>query len=341
MDFPLIPIIIVNWNGINDTLECLTSVLQQSYPNYHIFLVDNGSNIEDVKILRERFFQHRKVSLILNNENIGFTKAHNYVLRKFMEPEKAIKYVALLNNDAVAEPDWLQNLVTSAEKNQAGMVASRMVNYFDRDYMDNAGHEMLNTGEILPIGHGERIENYGKPFENVGACAGATLYAVEMLRTVGLFDEYFETGYEDAELGLRACVLGYRSLYEPSAVVYHKMQQSIRKIADLAYLTRIQTNVFYTYFKLMPAKLIFINLPWIIFKYFCVLVADILLVRNNYLKLLLDSFHELIKNWRDILIERRRFFRTFKTIGAKRILKMQRFFLWYDLKRLLRLTAQI
>jgi GT2 family glycosyltransferase len=339
MSLHLIPIIIVNWNGINDTLECLHSVLQQSYTNYHIFLVDNGSNGDDVEILKERFLVHPKVSLVLNKENIGFARANNNVLKQIIERQAEIEYVALLNNDAVAEPDWLQNLVGSAERNRAGMVASKMVNYFDRDYMDNAGHEMLNTGEILPIGHGERIEDYGEPFDNIGACAGAALYSVDMLRTVGLFDEFFETGYEDAELGLRAFVLGYRTSYEPTAVVYHKMQQSIRKIMNCDYLTKIQTNILYSYLKLMPTEVLLINLPWLIFKYLCVMIIDILLIRRNYLRMVLYSIYELTRNWRIVLIARRRFLSTYKTIGTMSILRKQKFFFLFDLERFFKLVA--
>jgi GT2 family glycosyltransferase len=111
--------------------------------------------------------------------------------------------LVLLNNDTVVAEDWLDQLVSFAERTQADLVSSKMVQYYDRQLMDNAGHYLLPTGEILPIGFGKSIDRYGRSFKNRGPCAGAGLYRWDMLRQIGLFDDYFSTGYEDAELGLR------------------------------------------------------------------------------------------------------------------------------------------
>ena len=135
---PTIPIIILNWNGIEDTLECGESLMKQSHPDFIVYLVDNGSDERNVRLLCEHFNHHPKIRLIFNEKNLGFTRGNNAVLRSILTEKTPPKYVALLNNDTAVEPDWLSQLVRCAEASGAGMVSSKMVNYYDRSRMDNA-----------------------------------------------------------------------------------------------------------------------------------------------------------------------------------------------------------
>lgn len=331
---PAIPILILNWNGIEDTIECLGSLFEQRYSNFNIYLADNGSDERNVRLLKENFAHHPKVTLIFNETNLGFAKGNNALMETVLASEADYKYVVLLNNDTVVDPDWLQELVQCAEENKAGMVTSKMVNYYDRRFMDNAGHRMLNTAEIIPIGHKEPVENYTKPFENIGPCAGAALYSSEMLRSIGLFDGYFETGYEDAELGVRAVVLGYKSMFEPKAVIYHKISRSVNKVLNYNYLLKIQLNIFYSYFKLMPTLALLINLPSLVFKYGSVLLIDIVFLRIRFLKIMTHAIYlTLFRERKQILQSRRAFFANHQPVSSWTILKKQEFFLWFDIQR--------
>lgn len=330
----MIPVIVLNWNGLEDTLECMEALLKQNYPSFHVFLVDNGSESENLKAIKLEFGENEKVSIIANTQNLGFTKGNNRVMEKILKDYPNVEYIALLNNDTKVEIDWLSNLAKSAKTNEAGIVSSKMINYFTPQKMDNAGHKMLNTAEIIPLGHGEPIENFNSVFENIGSCAGATLYSAKMLRHIGIFDEYFDTGYEDAEIGVRATVLGYKCIYEPSAIVYHKVSQSINKIRDYEYLLKIQLNIFYTYFKLMPLGVLLINLPSFMFKYGSVFLIDIVFYRPAFFKMMLDAFYRtLFKERRKIKASRNAFFNKHKTISSFQILRKQTFFLWFDIKR--------
>ncbi len=329
---PTIPIITLNWNGLSDTLECMEAVFQQSYQDFLVYLVDNGSKGDDAQILQEKFGTHPKVKLVLNDENLGFTKGNNVIMRQLIQED--FEYIALLNNDAFPHKDWLKNLVESAEQHQAGMVATKMVSYFNPQQLDNVGHKMLNTAEIIPIGHMEPVEDHLEVQENMGACAGAVLYSVSMLRDIGVFDEYFETGYEDAEIGVRANVLGYKTIFEPTAIVQHKISQSVNKIRDYEYVKKIQLNIFYAYFKLMPLGVLLINFPSFLFKYGSVLIIDILFFRWSFLKIMLDSIYTTITSERPtILASRRKFMQKHKPISSFKILKKMDFFLWFDIKR--------
>lgn len=329
-----IPIIILNWNGIEDTLECMESVMQQTLTDFTVWLVDNGSKGQDARILQDTFGNNARVKLVLNTENLGFTRGNNAIMREILASPNPPKYLVLLNNDTALDPQWLGNLVRCANETGAGMVSSKMVNYYDRRYMDNAGHRMLNTAEIIPIGFMEPVGKYGQRFENMGSCAGATLYSVEMLRHIGVFDEYFNTGYEDAEIGVRAVVLGYKAVFEPSAVVYHKISRSVNKIMNYEYLLKIQLNIFYSYFKLLPYPALLVSLPSLVFKYGAVLLIDVVFLRIRFLKIMSDAIYRTVfKERGKIAAARRAFFQKHRHVRSWPILRKMEFFLWFDIKR--------
>ncbi len=329
------PIIILNWNGIKDTLECLESVLNMTYTNFIVYLVDNASEDGSQEILIKQYSDHPKIKLIFNKENLGFTRGNNLILRQILQQPNLPEYVTLLNNDTAVEEDWLENILKSATNNQAAIVASKMIDYYERDKMDNAGHLMLNTGEILPIGHGLSTVDYNKGFENLGACAGAGLYSLEMLRNIGIFDQHFTTGYEDAELGYRASVAGYKCWYEPTAKVYHKMGQSIKKIFNYEYSLSIQKHILYSYFKLTPLSVIVLSLPFILVKYTAMLLTYLIFWRLKFFKITCQAIKETIVD--DFLIikkERQKFLnKRNKKATSLQILRKQTFFLWFDLLR--------
>ena len=327
-----IPIIVLNWNGLEDTLACMDSLEQQSYQDFEVYLVDNGSQESDRAMLRERYANHPKVKLSLNDENLGFTKAHNLIFEKLLEKEYT--YIVTLNNDTVQEPNWLEELVSFAEAKRADLVSSKMINFFDRSKMDNAGHQMLNTAEIIPYASGESIEKWNSPFENFGPCAGAALYRTEMLRQIGIFDERFTTGYEDAELGVRACLLGYKAWYAPKAIVYHKVSASINKVINYEYKRTIQEHILYTYYKLMPKSVQWINFPSFVFKYGAVFMIDIILRRKVLYKVMKEAWKNTLgPNQEAIQGARKSFYTSRKTISTWKIIKKQRFFLWFDVVR--------
>jgi len=328
-----IPIIILNWNGLKDTEACLDALLRQTIQNFKIYLVDNGSADESPEKLKKNYGANPKINLILNQENLGFTGGNNEVLLKYILPNPAYEYVVLLNNDTVPTESWLEHLVQSAKTNQAAVVSSKMIDFFEPEKMDNAGHMMLNTGEVLPIGHGEPVGKYTEGFENMGACAGAALYSVDMLKDIGIFDEHFNTGYEDAELGVRAVITGYKCWYEPTAIVYHKMGQSIKKIFNYEYSLTIQKHIWYTFFKLMPLRVILITVPFLLFKYIALFTINILFNRPKYLKILFQALKESLWDEFDITLQARKLFYNKKQIFLFPLLRKQKFFLWVDIIR--------
>lgn len=329
-----IPIVVLNWKGLNDTIECINHLLQSSYYDFHIYLIDNFSNDGTANTFRNLYQNNEKITLIFNSSNLGFTGAHNMIFEQLLSTDR-FPYIALLNNDTAVNPDWLFHLHKCALETNADMVASKMVYYYDRTLMDNAGHRMLNTGEILPIGHKKPITTFNTRLNNIGPCAGAALYKSSMLKKIGTFDPHFSTGYEDAELGLRAILTGHTSVFEPKAIVYHKIGQSLNKVRTPEYLAEIQTHILYSYFKLMPTGYLLINMPLFILRYILIYVFDLLLYRRYYLRLHTLAWTKMVNGTlKKALGARREFRKKNKVISTFEIFRLVEFSLWTDMKRI-------
>ena len=333
-----IPIIILNWNGINDTQECMSSLTKMDDYPCEIILVDNGSNKDERNALIALYKNHPKINLVLNDKNKGFTLGNYDIVKEILVREDVPPFIVLLNNDTVVSPHWIEALVSSAKRNNADIVSSKMINYYDRRKIDNIGHFMLNTGEILPLGHGKKREFFKVPLENLGACGGAALYRTSMIQKMGFFDLYFDTGYEDAEFGLRAKLLGYKCLFEPKAVVYHKVSRSINKIKDDTYLQHIQTNIFYTYIKLMPTRFLLNNIVFVFSKYLIWFIFGLATFQFKLLRLHSSTLSKYIrKDLGRALRERKKFYSQYKNhiVMKGSLLGHTRFFMITDFKRLI------
>ena len=328
----MVHILILNWNNAADTLACLQSLQQQTHTDFRVWVLDNGSTTDDRQQLSAGFPPDDRFRLLTSPENLGFARGVNYLLREYILPGED-EFVALLNNDTEVAPQWLEQLLAQARQTGAGMVASSMVNYFDRTRMDNAGHFVLNTGEILPLGHDEPVADHQQVRENAGACAGAALYRVEMLRHIGLFDPFFHTGYEDAELGLRALLCGYSCHYAPQAVVYHKISRSINKIRDFQYTLKIQVDVFYTVLKLWPWPTLLLNAPFFLFKVLTITLMNLVFGRWKFMRVLWTALWHILTRHRRHIVRERAAFRQKRTLGSLAFQRHLTFFLWFDLRR--------
>src|SRR5512137_3063861 len=112
LHYPKVSIVILNWNGLADTRECLRSLQQVTYPNCEIILVDNASSGDDVRLLTDEFGD--SVRVVRNEKNYGFAAGNNIGI-KFALDHSSPDYVFLLNNDTTLAPDFLDELVTAAE----------------------------------------------------------------------------------------------------------------------------------------------------------------------------------------------------------------------------------
>ncbi len=210
-----VAVIIVNWNGRQFLAPCLNALKAQTWSDFEVIAVDNGSTDGSVELL-ERDFPW--VQLIKNSENRGFAAANN----QGIHASKAL-FVATLNNDTRPEPNWLAALVRCLESDpEVGACASKML-FADRpDMINSAGIAIDRAGIAWDRLGGSVDDPQDTQVRDVfGACAGAALYRREMLDNVGLFDEDFFAYLEDVDLAWRSQAAGWRTLYVPTARVIH------------------------------------------------------------------------------------------------------------------------
>ncbi len=216
-----VSIIVVNWNGRPYLGECLQSLKEQTFSDFELLLVDNGSSDGSIEDVQARFPGF--AGIIKNKSNLGFGIANNQGIKIARG-----KYIALLNNDAQADRHWLEELVRAAEENpRAGMLASKIYLAGDGKVIDNIGHLIYRDG--LNRGRG-RLEvdrgQFDRQEEVFFPSGCAALYRREMLDEIGLFDEDFFAYGDDTDIGFKGRLAGWKCLYVPTAVVYHAYSQS-------------------------------------------------------------------------------------------------------------------
>lgn len=261
-------VIVLNWNGKHFLRECFDSLRSQTFKDFDIILVDNGSTDSSVEYVRQEFPEVRVIAL---NHNAGFAGGNNVGIRA-----STGEYVALLNNDTKAHPRWLEALKTALDAHpDVGFCASKIVLYDQPGVIDSAGDLFYTCGVGEKRGRSETDRGQFAQLQPVfGACAAAALYRRSMLEDVGLFDEDFFAYAEDVDLSFRAQLAGYQCLYVPEAVVYHHLQGSFGALPGHS-LCLSRRNAFDTVLKNMPAGLLWRRLPYILGYYFAVDLAYI------------------------------------------------------------------
>lgn len=253
MSSPLVSVIVLNWNGREFLGECLSSLQNQTYPSREVLLVDNGS--EDSSVEWVKAHHDGAIRVIENRENLGFAKGCNIGIMASRG-----EYIALLNNDARADPHWIEELVTAAETDdRIGMCASKI--YFaDRPgVIENVGHliypDGLNRGRgRLELDHGQ----YSRQEEVFCPSGAAALYRRRMLEEIGLLDEDFFAYGEDADIGLRGRLAGWRCLYVPTAVVHHRYSATVGAYS-LFKAFHVERNRIWITVKYLPARMLVVS----------------------------------------------------------------------------------
>ncbi len=242
-------VVIPNWNGADFISSCLTSLNNQTI-QHEVIVVDNGSVDESIKIIETDF---PKVILIKLPTNTGFAGGVNKGI------EHALKLnayaVALFNNDAVADFEWLSSLIKKMRVEPKSGIVTGKLKLFDKKHLDSTGDYYSVFGMPFPRGRNQiDIGQYDKSEEVFAASGGASLYRSDMLKEIGLFDERFFAYYEDVDISMRARLAGWTILYEPNAVAFHHLSATSSKLGSF---TRYHAtkNFFMLYTKNMPSYL--------------------------------------------------------------------------------------
>lgn len=250
---PDVSVVVVTWNGRHHLAACLEAVARQTGVATETIVVDNGSIDGSVGYLREAFPWVRVVAL---PENRGFAGGNNAGVAVATG-----RYVALLNNDTVADPGCLRALVDAVDEARGtALVTARIVYMHDPARIDSAGDGLLRTGGAFKHFHGRPAAEALTSREVFGVCGAACLMPVRVFRELGGFDERFFFSHEDVDLSYRARLLGYRCRYVSDAVVLHHGSGTSGRTSAFA-VFHAHRNSEWLYFKNTPASLLVRTLP--------------------------------------------------------------------------------
>jgi GT2 family glycosyltransferase len=233
-----VSVVIPNWNTLEHLPGCLDALAGQTFRDFEVIVADNGSTDGSLEFLRERP-DVRLVELGVNN---GFSAACNAGI-----DAASGELIVLLNNDTVAAPDWLAELVAAMDARPSyAWASSKLVAFDDPDVIDSAGHTYsLWIGAAHNIGEGEPASAYNQSGRVFGAAAAASVYRRSLFTDIGTLDDEFFLIHEDTDFDLRANVAGYRCLYVPRAVVRHKRGSSYQ-VSPRIHLMGVRNRIWAT-----------------------------------------------------------------------------------------------
>lgn len=223
-DSPKVAIIILNWNGAQDTIECIDSLLGLTYPDFRVIVVDNASPEDDVQMLRKRY--GTKIDIIRNEKNEGYAEGNNIGIR-FARQRYHPEFVWILNNDTAVERNTLDLLVGGALRDNLDIIGATVRNYgSDTIYCLGGGVINFWTGIDRLWGARKPSRTPIRPtrFSYIAGCS--MLIKAKMFDTAGYFDPNYFLYSEEADFCTRVMKQGGRLGYVPEAVVHHKPSRS-------------------------------------------------------------------------------------------------------------------
>lgn len=230
--WPKVVIVILNWNGLNDTVECLESLKKITYPNYNIIVVDNGSTGNDAGELKTRFSNY--IFLIENDKNYGYTCGVNIGI-KYALNNLATDYILLLNNDTIVDPEFLKKMVELAETdNSIGIVGPKIYQYGSPACTPGISDKITKIKMWISFIGIKQIDLW--KFKNpdkgeiIGCCQ---LTKNDVIKKIGFFDESFFCFFEETDYETRARAAGYKIVNTPAARIWHKGGRTSQKISGL------------------------------------------------------------------------------------------------------------
>ncbi|SPE34719.1 Glycosyl transferase, family 2 [Candidatus Sulfopaludibacter sp. SbA6] len=247
----MVSVVVVNWNRIALLRACLASLAKQAGVAFETIVVDNGSTDGSADIAEREF----GALVVRNRENRGFCAANNQGIAAARGD-----FIALFNNDAEAAPGCLAALYRACSRApDVGMAAAKVLVWEDPRYIDKAGHLIYPDGQNRGRGTGALDHGqFDREEEVLWPDGSAAMYRKEMLDRIGGFDEDLFAYADDAELGLRARIAGWKCIYTPEAVVRHHRASTLGK-DSVRRLELIERNRVLLVLKLFPWSLVWLN----------------------------------------------------------------------------------
>ena len=245
---------IVNWNSGELLAECLQHLMAQTVKPEQVLIIDNASSDASIDAV-ENF---KNVSLRKAGVNLGFAAGNNLALA-----ECDSEFIALLNPDAVPEPDWLENLLLAATANPDTVAfGSRQLDQSNPEYLDGIGDAYHMSGLVRRMRHGAQQQPADLTQREIfSPCAAAALYRRQAIVDMDGFDEDFFCYVEDVDLGFRLRLAGHKARYVPDAIVHHIGSATTGGRHSNFAVYHGHRNLVWAYIKNMPGILFWAFLP--------------------------------------------------------------------------------
>lgn len=274
----LVSIILVNYNGIEHLQKCLPTLARQIYKNVEVVLVDNASVDGSVDWVKRTY---PKIKIIINKKNLGFAEANN-VGYKYTRGD----YILLLNNDTKATPNFIvESLKLFETDDKIGCVQSKIVFMDDPKYLDCVGAYLTLTGFLYYNGLFQRDSlKFNKVVEihtAKGACMMIKREVVEKVKVMGeMFDNRYFAYFEESDLCHRIWLAGYKIVFAPQSLIYHKLGATSSKIAREFLEYHSYKNRINSYSKNFGTALLLTVFP--LHLVFCQILALVYLFKGNF-----------------------------------------------------------
>lgn len=253
----MISVVIPNYNGKHFLKACIESLECQTFRNIEVIVVDNASSDGSIEYLNENYSHVKVIEL---STNTGFSPAVNVGIKASRG-----EYIFLLNNDTEIDSECIAKLYDFIQKDKSIFsVNSKMVQYNNRQLLDDAGDEYNIFGWAFKRGFNQSVHSNVKPRRVFSCCGGASLYRKSILNEIGFFDEAFFAYLEDVDIGYRANCYGYKNYYCPDAIVYHIISGTTgNKKSEFKTKLSARNNTYLIY-KNMTKIQVIINSPFLI-----------------------------------------------------------------------------
>ncbi len=250
-----VTIIIPNYNGKKLLENCIETLKRQTCQKFKLLVIDNGSTDGSTDVTSESL----DMEMVALPENTGFCGAVNLGFEMTKTP-----YAILLNNDTEVEPHFVEELLKGIGKSERIFsCGAQMLDFRQRDLIDNAGDLYTLPGWAVARGKGRSAADYGKQTDVFSCCGGAVIYRMSVIKEIGAMDEKHFAYLEDLDLGYRAKIAGYRNCYIPGAKVYHVGSATTGSRYNEKKVFLAARNSMFVIYKNMPLLQLLINLPFL------------------------------------------------------------------------------
>ena len=251
-----VTIVIPNYNGRRLLENCLKTLENQTYTDFKVLIIDNGSTDGSKEIISDTL----DMEMVSLETNLGFCGAVNLGIQMTNTP-----YIILLNNDTETDRYFVETLLKAIERSEKIFsCGAQMIDFQNHKILDNAGDLYTAMGWAVARGKGKRCIDYEKKKRVFSCCAGAAIYRMDILNQIGGLDEHHFAYLEDLDIGYRARIFGYQNWYAPKAKVYHVGSGTSGSRYNQFKIRYSSRNNIYLIYKNMPFFQIVLNLPFLL-----------------------------------------------------------------------------